>query len=447
MKYDMIIIGAGPAGYVAAIRAAQTGMRTALIEKDRIGGMCLNWGCIPTKAYIESARFFEKLRQAESFGIEGVDPSQLRFSWPKVKERAAAVTGRLKGGIQYLLRKNGVEVIAGEARLHADGTVSVDNRNLEAAHIIIATGSRPAALEAELQHAPHVELHLLQEMNHIPGHVVIRGKGIHSAEIAQFFRKAGSHVTLVMPDDNLLPRIDDLLKTFVFRKLKSEQIRLITDPVMRYADGFAEAGGEKIRCDLIVNSGMRQAVIPEHGGLLRTDEKGFIFVDENFRTSMENVYAIGDVSGRSYLAHPASAQGLFVVNHLHGIRESYRPELYPLNMYTDPEIAQIGMTEKQLQEEGTDYKVNEFPLSANGKAQIEGNTEGFIRLLSEKKYGQVLGVQIVAAHATDMIAEAAAIMQVEGTVYDLARICHAHPTLSEVFMEAGLDAVDKAIHK
>ncbi|MBT3421844.1 MAG: FAD-dependent oxidoreductase, partial [Bacteroidetes bacterium] len=200
-------------------------------------------------------------------------------------------------------------------------------------------------------------------------------------------------------------------------------------------------------CDKVVNCNYRNGITPVTDIKLEINEDGFLQTDDNLQTNAARIYAIGDVNGKSYLAHAASAQGIWLINHLKGIKNTLNMKLYPLNIYTSPEIAQIGMSEAEIKEEGYEYKINEFPLTANGKSLTEGNSDGLLRLLSETKYGQVLGVQIIAEHATDMIAEASAYMQLEGTVYDIAQTIHAHPTVSEIFMEAGFDAVDQAIHK
>ena len=448
MEYDVIIIGAGPAGYVAAIRAAQVGMKTAIIEKKYIGGMCLNWGCIPSKSIIESAKLFNRIKNSAEFGIEGVDPKALTFRWDKVKARSQKITRKLTAGIGFLLKKNGVDVIMGEAKITGSGSVVVDNRSITAKSIIIATGSYPAPLSDRLSNAPAVHLERIFDLKEIPENIVVYGKGVISIEMAQLFHLIGKSVTVVSEDSEFFPGIDEYLQSFITRKLKADGIPFVVgEPVEKYEDGYLYVKDKKIACDALVNSSFRNAIIPESQPALSRNEQGFIAVNDSFETSIPGVYAIGDVNGKSFLAHIASAQGLWLVNHLKGVETEFAIHKYPLNFYTVPEIAQIGLTEQQIKDEGIEYKVSEFPLTANGKALIEGNTEGFIRMLSDKKYGEVLGVQIVAEHATDMIAEASAYLQMEGTVYDVAQTIHAHPSVSEIFMEAGFEAVDKAIHK
>jgi dihydrolipoamide dehydrogenase len=446
MDYDLIIIGGGPAGYVAAIRAGQVGLKTALVEKDRLGGMCLNWGCIPTKSLLESVKLLERIRQAAQFGIDGIDESRLAFNWANARTRAQRVVKRLTGGVATLLARNGVEVIAGEATLLSSTRVRVGDRVLEADDLFIATGSRPAPLQLPVPPEMILEIEPLLTGEDFPRQAVIVGQGPNALELAQLLKLAGGTVTLLVPGGDLLPKADPYLSHYALNRLAKDgvNVRLDTLPTGHFENGIL-VGGEKIFCDRVINASARRAVIPPAEFELERDN-GFLRTDDYLRTNHPTVFAIGDVNGRSELAHAASAQGLYAVNVVKGIRWKMDLAHYPLNIYTHPEMAQVGLTEPEIQARGIDYKVSEFPLAANGKAVCEGYTEGFVRLLSEKRYGEVLGVQIVAAHATDMIAEAAALLQTEGTVYDLTKVIHAHPTVSEVFMEAGFAAVDHAIH-
>lgn len=448
MDYDVLIIGAGPAGYVAAIRAGQVGLKTAIVEKQYIGGMCLNWGCIPTKTILESAKALKKTQNISQFGIDGVEADKVSFNWSKVKSRSKRITRKLTAGVNFLLKKNGIEVISGTAKIGTNNAVLVDDKKITAKHIIIATGSKPKPMGDVFSDAPVVEIEKLFEVEEFPENIVVTGNHISSVEMAQFFRLIGKNVTLVTNSDYFLAGLDTFLIEYIKKQIASDKVELVTDAYpQKYADGELIFNEKKVKCDLIVNCNSRKAVIPESETPLQLTERGFIKTDDNFRTNIDDVYAIGDAGGRSFLAHMASAQGIHVINQIKGIKAYFNYSTYPINMYTTPEIAQIGLTEQQIKAEGYDYKVSEFPLSANGKALIENNTEGFIRLLSDKKYGQVLGVQIVAENATDMIAEAGAYLKVEATVYDVANTIHAHPTVSEIFFEAGFDAVDKAIHK
>lgn len=440
MDYDLIIIGAGPAGYVAGIRAGQAGLKTAVIEKKNVGGMCLNWGCIPSKAMLESAKYFSRLGMAGDFGVEGLDPKKLTFSWEKGVKRSERIVRRLTKGVEYLLKKNNVETIAGTASVEAADTVVVDNRKLTARNIIIATGSYPRALPFKVHENKILNLESFFTMKEIPQKLLVVGEGPVSAEVSQMLALIGRDVTLLKTADKVFPALDDYLNAYISRRLDSLKIKVIEG---------ATAGYDSLNLDDyegIVNCMPRKGIKPT-GALKPEENESFYITDEHFMTSVSGVYAVGDVNGRSIYAHAASAQALAAVNHILGITETMETDRVPLTIYTDPEIAQIGRTEQQLAAEGVEYKVNEFPLSANGKALTESQPEGVMRIISEPKYGEVLGVQIIAHNATDLISEASAYMAVESTVWDVAHTMHAHPTISEVFLEAGSDAIGKPVHK
>lgn len=433
MKYDLIIIGSGPAGYVAAIRAGQTGLKTLVIDRKYVGGMCLNWGCIPTKTWMESAKMFRRLKNAADFGIEGISPEQLTFNWETARKRSKAVVNKLSKGIEYLWKKNAVEFLKADARIISAHEVEADNRILEADHIMIATGSRPPRLE---NIANVIELEDLANLEVLPERVVVYGHGPTVVEMAQFFALLEKQVTIVSTSETIIPDIDAYLQAHIQKRLKKDRIRVIPSSEAKFSENSIIHGEERIEFDAVLNCQWRQAIIPQNNLSLLT-YGGYLQVDAEYRSSTPNIFAAGDVNGKSYLAHAASAQALQIVDLIHGKPISPEREQWPLNIYSEPEISQLGMTEQQLKDKGIDYKVSEYSLSANGKALAEGNSEGFIRLLYESKYSQVLGVQIVSVNATDMISEAAVLMELEGTVYDLARAVHAHPTVSEVFMDVG----------
>jgi dihydrolipoamide dehydrogenase len=439
MEYDLIIIGAGPAGYVAGIRAGQAGLKTAVIEKKHVGGMCLNWGCIPSKAMLESAKYFSRLSMASDFGVEGIDPKTISFNWEKGVKRSDRIVRRLTKGVEFLLKKYNVEIITGTASLEGEGTVVVDNRNLTAKSIIIATGSYPRPLPFKVPENKLLNLESFFSMKEIPQKLLVAGEGPVAAEVSQLLALIGKDVTLLKTAEKIFPALDDYMGNFITRKLESMKIKIIE----------GTAGYDTLNIDDyegIVNCMPRKGIKPT-GSVKPDAADSFYITDEHFMTSIRGVYAVGDVNGRSIYAHAASAQALAAVNHILGITETMETERVPLTVYTEPELAQIGKTEKQLADEGVEYKINEFPLSANGKALTEGQSEGILRILSEPKYGEVLGVQIIAHNATDLISEASAYMAVESTVWDVARTMHAHPTISEVFLEAGSDAVGTPVHK
>lgn len=451
MKYDVIIIGSGPAGYVSAIRAGQVGLKTAIIEKENIGGMCLNWGCIPSKAMIESAKLFNRINNdAAKFGIDGIDKKSISFNYSIAVKRANSIVTRLTKGIEFLLKKNGVEIISGVGRITSENTVSVGNRSLEADNIIIATGTRFPQIKATKSDIV-VDIKNLFSEREIPENILVAGDNSVAIELAQFFSYTGKKITLAAPSDFIMPLADEYQAKYMLNILKKNKINVLFNAEIKsldeiYKDGELHINDHKIKCDMLINAGKREAIVPEMHIKLEMED-GFIKTDDDCKTSIPNIYAIGDVNGKSAFAHIGSAEGLHVINNIKGITDKLDLKKYPLNMYTDPEFAQIGYTESEIKKMDVEYKISEFPLSANGKAMTEGTNEGFVRILSEQKFGEVLGVQIVAPHATDLIAEASAYMQLESTIYDVAKTVHAHPTISEVFMEAGFEAVDKAIHK
>jgi len=449
--YDLIIIGSGPAGYVAAIRAGQTGLKTAIIEKNQIGGMCLNWGCIPSKSLMESVKLYQRItKDASRFGIDGIEKGSVSFNWNKAVKRSDGIVKKLTGGVEFLLKKNAVEIIKGEAKIVSANSVLADNRLIETKNIIIATGSSSPKIKSSVEGLV-IEPEMLFKEREVPQNIVVIGKSPVAVELAQLFGMTGRTVTLVSDTDKIMPKADTYVSDFIINKLKKEKIKILFNVKIDSTDGIYKGGvlnlnGEEIPCDMIINASDRKANMIDSDIAIDVAD-GYISVDEHFETSVKSIYAVGDVNGTSMFAHVGSAQGLNVVNRLGGIVEKLDMQKIPMNMYTVPEAAQIGMTESQVKDLGVEFKISEFSLAANGKAQTEGSAEGFVRILSDIKYGEVLGVQIVAPNATDLINEAAAYMQLESTVYDIARTVHTHPTVSEVFMEAGFEAVDQAIHK
>ena len=446
MDYKLIIIGAGPAGYVAAIRAGQMGIKTLVVEKSKIGGMCLNWGCIPSKALLESAKFYKRLEQAGDFGISGLDLTKISFDWPQAVKRAEKITARLQKGVEMLFKKNGVELLNGEAEIIDKNSVKVDKKKISAEYIFLASGSRPAVKKYPVSDSKRVEIDALLKMKDIPKNIAVIGQSPTAMEMAQLFRLIGKDVSLLVPGEWLLPMLDPELSLFAEKQLKKSGVKLLLNAeITGETKSEIMVGAEKVKADVLINSEMRVAILPP--SKLKFEMKyDFMAVNEYFQTNYDNIYAIGDINGVKPLAHAASAQGINAVNHINGISEILNPERIPINIYSLPEIAQVGLTEPEIKARGIEYKDSRFPMTANGKAMTEGQTEGFVRILSDKKYGEVLGVQIVAANATDLIAEATATLQMEGTVFDIANVVHAHPTVSEVFMEAGFAGVDKAIH-
>jgi len=438
MNYDLIIIGSGPAGYVSAIRAGQTGLKTLVIDKQYVGGMCLNWGCIPSKSLLESAKLYARIKKAAEFGITGLDPQALGFDWQKAISRTDQIVKKLSRGIEYLWKKNGVEFLSAEAKVISATEVEAANSIYTAKHIMIATGSRPAKPEG-LKRV--VELDELLKLEALPQKILLYGRGSILFEQAALLSLLGKDVQIVYSTLPLIPGVDEYLEAYVQKKLKKDKIKQYAASELQIVDGIFHQEGKPLDYDILLNCSFRQAVLPQMPAGLEL-QNGFIKVNDQFQSSIPGIYAVGDVNGRSFLAHSASAQGMAVVNQIQGKNSTLDLSLSPLNIYSHPEIAQVGKTEAQLKAEGMAYKTAEYQLTANGKAQTEGSAEGFLRLLYEDKYKQVLGVQIVADNATDMIAEAALLMQMEGTIFELAGTIHAHPTVSEIFMELGAQEIN-----
>ena len=447
MEYDLVIIGSGPAGYVAGIRAGQVGLKTIIIEKDAIGGMCLNWGCIPSKAILESAKKFASLADLAAFGVDGIDQSQISFNWKKARQRSTRIVRRLTKGVEYLLKKNGVEIVSGTATIAGANSVNVDGQQYKTNNILIASGSLPATIPYEISDKKIVTINELFQLDQLPEFPAIIGVNAHAVELAQFFSMIGKATTLIVPGERILPDLDEYVAKDLMKILKKSGINIVIDPqTVSSSDSNLISGDEKYQYDMVINATNRTAVLPGSDINLELTD-GFINVNEYLQSNLKNIYAVGDVNGRSGYAHTASAQGLHAVNVISGIAEEYNFRRFPINIYTKPEIAQIGLTEADAKLADIDYNISEFTLTANGKALIEGTTEGYIRLISEKQYGEVLGVQIMSANATDLIAEASVLLQLESTVFDLAKTIHAHPTVSEIFMESGFAAFDQPIHK
>ncbi|MDD2719599.1 MAG: FAD-dependent oxidoreductase [Candidatus Cloacimonetes bacterium] len=433
MIYDLIIIGSGPAGYVAAIKAGQRGLKTLVIDKKYVGGMCLNWGCIPTKSILESAKMLQKVRSAADFGISGIDTATLSFDWQQAVKRTQQIVSKLSRGIEFLWKKNGVEFLKAEAKILSPTQVEADKRVFETKNILIATGSRPAPRQDFVEALNLEELYSLESLPEKP---LLVGRGANLVELAQFFNMIGKEPIILADELPLMPSLDSYLESFIQKKLKKDKIPLIPIAEATIKDKSIVFKDKEYPFDMAINVSFRDAVLPETVPDI-TLEKGFIKTDRFHQSSIPGIYAAGDVNGKSYLAHVASAQALEVIDTIMKVDLPQEERAFPLNIYSEPEMAQIGMTEEQIKAAGIDYKVNQYSLNANGKALAEGTSEGFIRILYETKYHEVLGVQMVSEHATDLISEAGILMELEGTTFDLARTIHAHPTVAEVYMDAG----------
>jgi dihydrolipoamide dehydrogenase len=447
-KFDLIIIGSGPGGYVAGIRAGQIGLSTAIIEKKDIGGMCLNWGCIPSKTMLESAKLFNKVKNdGTTFGLDGYDKKELFFNWDKAVSRKNKTVKKLVKGVEFLLQKNKVEKIRGEAEIINKNEVKVGDMTYNTDNLIIATGSRPKTDNLNnLKKAKVVELDEFFELKSIPDDILVYGNNPNSCEVANMLNLVGKNVSIVSDKKELVPYLDSDVAEFINKRFKKMGVKLYMDKQdLEDAEDGIMADKEFIKCDMIVNCSDRRPILPKMGDLELEMERSFVKTDEFMQTNIDGVYAIGDITGSMY-AQAASAAGTTAVNHIAGVKQPMDYEKIPSNMYTEPEIASVGLTEEQMKERGFKYKVGKFPLSANSKAMAEGHREGFVKILAEEKYGEVMGVHIVSPNATDMINEAVAIMRMEGCLEDVSAIVHTHPAVSETLVEASHVALDKPLH-
>jgi dihydrolipoamide dehydrogenase len=462
--FDVVIIGSGPGGYVAAIRAGQLGLKTAVVEKDaRYGGTCGLRGCIPTKAMLESAEVVDRAREANEFGVLLENP---RIDLDGVHKHKDKIVQQNAGGVAFLFKKNKVTVFQGTGRLDGAGRVRVDkpdgsNEVLTARNIILATGSTPRRIpNVEVDGQAVLTSDELLELRQMPEHLLVLGSGAVGVEFASLYRSFGCEVTVVELLDRLVPNEDEEVSKEFERVFKRRGIKCHTSTkltaVERVEKGvrarLEPVNGQPISVTashLLVAVG--RAPVTEGLGLEKTKiqvERGYVKVDPYMRTAEPGVYAIGDiVAGTPQLAHKASAEGIVAVEHIAGLNPPpVDYGLVPGCTYSSPEIGSLGLTEKQAKDRGYDVKVGKFPFSAIGKARVIGVTWGFVKIVADKKYDQVLGVHIIGPRATDLIAEAGPLLKLECTVEELARTIHAHPTLAEAVHEAAEATLGHPIH-
>ena len=462
MNYDVIVIGSGPGGYVTAIRASQLGFKTAIIEKENLGGICLNWGCIPTKALLKSAHVFKYLQNAEDYGLNKVENPGFDFS--KVVQRSRGVASKMSGGIQFLMKKNKIDVIMGTATVKAGKKVSVtaaDGKTTEysAGHIIIATGARSRELPNLPQDGKKVigyrqALTLAEQ----PKSMIVVGSGAIGVEFADFYNTMGTKVTIVEFMPNILPVEDEEVSKHVEKSLKKSGIEIMTKASVESVDTSGagvkakvktEKGEITLEADVLLSAvGITANVegigLEEVG--IKT-EKGRILVNEWYETSVPGYYAIGDVLPTQALAHVASAEGITCVEKIKGLSvETINYGKIPGCTDCHPEVASVGLTEKQAKEKGYEIKVGKFPFSASGKATANGDVDGFIKVIFDAKYGDWLGCHMVGDGVTDMIAEAVVARKLETTGHEILKAIHPHPTISEAVMEAVAAAYGEVIH-
>ncbi|MDG2059350.1 MAG: dihydrolipoyl dehydrogenase [Flavobacteriales bacterium] len=460
MNYDVIILGSGPAGYVTAIRASQLGLKTAVVEKESLGGICLNWGCIPTKALLKSAQVFEYINHAEDYGITVKDANA---DFTNIIKRSRDVADGMSKGIDYLLKKNKVDVINGYGKVKKGNKVSVTadgtSTDYSAKHIIIATGARSRELPNLQQDGKKVigyrEALILPTA---PKKMVIVGSGAIGVEFAYFYNSMGTDVTIVEFMPNIVPVEDIDISKQLQRSFKKSGIKVMTNSSVEKVDTDGtgckvliktKKGEETIECDVVL-SAVGIAANIENIGLeevgIKT-EKGKIIVNDYYNTNISGYYAIGDVLPTQALAHVASAEGITCIEKIAG--QSPEPIDYgniPGCTYCSPEIASVGLTEDAAKEAGHEIKVGKFPFTASGKASAAGHKDGFVKVIFDAKYGEWLGCHMIGYNVTEMIAEAVVARKLETTGHEVLKSIHPHPTMSEAVMEAVADAYDEVIH-
>ncbi|ASB48071.1 dihydrolipoyl dehydrogenase [Alkalitalea saponilacus] len=463
MQYDLIVIGSGPGGYVAAIRASQLGLKTAIVERDELGGVCLNWGCIPTKSLLKSAQVFEYLTHASDYGISIEGNAKPDFK--AMVERSRGVADGMSKGVQYLLKKNKIEVIQGTGKLTKDKKVEVtdskDKKSVyEAKHVLLATGARSRQLPNLPQDGEKViGYRKALTLEKQPKSMVVVGSGAIGSEFAYFYNTIGTKVTLVEYLDNIVPLEDEEVSKQLGRSFKKAGIDVKVSSEVTSVD----TSGKSVKVNIKNKKGKEETVEAEivlsavgitpnieNIGLEEAGvevENGRIKVDEYYQTSVKGVYAIGDIVPGQALAHVASAEGILCVEKIAG----HHPE--PINYnnipgctYTNPEVASVGFTEKAAKEAGYELKIGKFPFSASGKASAAGHKEGFVKLIFDAKYGELLGAHLIGANVTEMIAELVTARKLETTGHEIIKAVHPHPTMSEAIMEAAAAAYDEVIH-
>ena len=461
MSYDLIVLGSGPGGYVAAIRASQLGLKTAIVEREALGGICLNWGCIPTKALLKSANVFEYISHAKEYGITVGEP---KVDMKGMVQRSRDVAKGMSNGVQFLMKKNKIDVIMGTGKLLPGKKIEVTaadgkKSTVEGKHIIIATGARSRVLPSMPQDGKKIigyrEAMVLADQ---PKSMVVVGSGAIGSEFAYFYNAIGTKVTLIEYLPHIVPVEDEEVSKQLEKSFKKQGIEVITGSEVTAVDTKGKGckvtvktpkGEQTIECDIVLSAAGIVANLEgiglEEVGIVT--DKGKITVDDFYATNIPGYYAIGDCTPGQALAHVASAEGIICVEKIAG----HHPEKLDYNnipgcTYCSPEVASVGMTEKQAKEKGLEIKVGKFPFSASGKASAAGAKDGFVKLIFDAKYGELLGAHMIGANVTEMIAEAVSIRKLETTGHEIIKTVHPHPTMSEAIMEAAAAAYGEVIH-
>ncbi len=455
-KYDIVIIGGGPGGYVAAIRASQLNKKVALVESTHLGGICLNWGCIPTKSLLKNAEVFDLIKNSEKYGIKINDYT---FDWSKVIKRSRDIANRMGKGIQFLMKKNKIDVIDGYGKILDTNTVEVTknstSKKIKTDFIIISTGASPNYFQGMEPDGKNIITYKeALTIDDIPKHIVIIGAGAIGVEFAYFFNTFGSKVTIVEAQNDILPNEDIDVSKELERIFKSKKINIETNVKVKNISKknkkiTVNLEASQIDCDkVLVAVGVKAN--SQNLGLNKNSistDKGWITTNEFMQTNIKNIFAIGDVSGPPWLAHVASAEAITAIEYICDLSPSpMKYDNIPGCTYCHPEVASVGLTESQAIEKGFKIKVGKFPFRALGKAVAIGQTDGFVKIIFDEKYGELLGCHIIGANATDLISEISLSRDLETTYHEILKSIHPHPTLSEAIMEATADSLDEAIH-
>ena len=459
-KYNLIILGSGPGGYVAAIRASQLGLNTAIIEKENLGGICLNWGCIPTKALLKSAQVFNYLKKASDYGLK-INGYEKDFK--SIINRSRNISSSMSDGVKFLMKKNKIDVIEGHGKILNGKKVEVENNKkkiiVEADNIIIATGAR----SRELKNIPQDQKKVIgyreaMSLKSQPKKMIIIGSGAIGIEFAYFYNAIGTDVTVIEYQKNILPIEDEDISKQLERNFKKSGIKIYTNSEVISVKNNTKTVSAKFKtenkeeilsADIIISATGIKSNIENIGlediGIAVDNDK--ILVNDFYETNIPGYYAIGDITKGPALAHVASAEGILCVEKIAGHNvQKLDYDNIPGCTYSSPEVASVGMTEKQAKENGYDILIGKFPFSASGKAKTSGNSEGFIKVIFDKKYGEWLGCHMIGEGVTDMIAEAVLGRKLETTGYEILKTVHPHPTMSEAVMEAVADAYGEVIH-
>jgi len=462
MNYDVIIIGSGPGGYVAAIRAAQLGLKVAVIEKENLGGICLNWGCIPTKSLLKSAQALEYAVHAADYGVS--ISGEIKADFAAMVKRSRNVADGMSKGIQFLFKKNKVETIFGTGKLAGKNTVEVTDTEgkktkYEAKHIILATGARSRELpNLPIDGKKIIGYRKAMVLDKQPESMVVVGSGAIGSEFAYFYQTIGTNVTLVEFMPTAVPNEDEEVAKQLERSFKKMKMNVLTSSSVEKVDTSGDKckvtiktkkGEEIVEADIVLSA---VGITPNTEGIGLEEmkvvtESGRVKVDEFYRTNIEGVYAIGDIVAGPALAHVASAEGIVCIEKIAGLNpEPINYGNIPGCTYTNPEISSVGLTEAKAKEAGYEIKVGKFPYSASGKASAAGQKDGFVKLIFDAKYGELLGAHMIGGNVTEMIAEMVVAKKLEITGHELLKTIHPHPTMSEAIMEAAAAAYDEVIH-